>query len=163
MATIALRAFTLGDIAAAEEIERAVYPQPWSVGVFADELGQANRVYLVLDVDEALAGYGGLMLVGDEAHITTVVVAPQHRQGRLGTRLMIGLVGEAVDHGARSLTLEVRSSNMAAQALYRRFGMAPVGVRKQYYRDEDALIMWVHDIDTDAYAVRLDAIREDLA
>jgi [ribosomal protein S18]-alanine N-acetyltransferase len=163
MATIGLRTFTSDDIVAAEEIERAVYPQPWSTGVFADELGQDNRVYLALEVDGHLAGYGGLMLVVDEAHITTVVVAPQHRQGRLGTRLMMGLVDAAVDHGARSLTLEVRTSNLAAQALYRRFGMAPVGVRKQYYRDEDALIMWVHDIDTDDYAARLDAIREDLA
>ncbi len=163
MAAIGLRAFTSDDIAAAELIEQAVYPQPWSAGVFADELAQSNRVYLVLEVDGDLAGYGGLMLVGDEAHITTVVVAPRHRQGRLGTRLMTGLVGAAVDHGARSLTLEVRTSNLAAQALYRRFGMAPVGVRKQYYRDEDALIMWVHDIDTDEYAVRLDDIRGDLA
>jgi [ribosomal protein S18]-alanine N-acetyltransferase len=163
MATIGLRAFTPDDIVAAEAIERAVYPQPWSARVFADELEQSNRVYLALDVDDHLAGFGGLMLVGDEAHITTVVVAPEHRQGRLGTRLMLGLVGAAVDHGARSLTLEVRTSNLAAQALYRRFGMAPVGVRKQYYRDEDALIMWVHDIDTDDYAARLDVIREDLA
>jgi hypothetical protein len=40
--------------------------------------------------------------------------------------------------------------------------MAPVGVRKLYYRDEDALIMWVHDIDSSLYAERLDAIREEL-
>ena len=38
--------------------------------------------------------------------------------------------------------------------------MAPVGVRKQYYRDEDALIMWVHDIDGAEYGERLAAIRE---
>jgi [ribosomal protein S18]-alanine N-acetyltransferase len=162
MATMGLRPFTSEDIGAAEEIERGVYPQPWSAGIFADELSQDNRVYLVLDDDGDVAGYGGLMLVGDEAHITTVVVAPQRRQGRLGTRLMLGLVEAAIDHGARSLTLEVRSSNQAAQALYRRFGMAPVGVRKQYYRDEDALIMWVHDIESAEYAERLETIRGDL-
>jgi ribosomal-protein-alanine N-acetyltransferase len=162
MATIELRRFTTDDIAHAEEIERQVYAQPWSIGVFQDELSQPNRVYLVLDAGEGIAGYGGLMLVGDEAHVTTVVVAPGFRQGRLGTRLMLGLAAAAIEHGARSLTLEVRSSNVAAQALYRRFGMAPVGVRKQYYRDEDALIMWVHDIDGADYAARLVAIREDL-
>ncbi|MDH3518576.1 MAG: ribosomal-protein-alanine N-acetyltransferase, partial [Acidimicrobiia bacterium] len=68
----------------------------------------------------------------------------------------------ALAGGARSLTLEVRSSNKAAQALYRRFGMAPVGVRKQYYRDEDALIMWAHEIDGDDYTARLDGIRSSL-
>ena len=163
MATMELREFTADDIVAAEAIERQVYSQPWSAGVFQDELSQANRVYLVLDAGDAIAGYGGLMLVGDEAHVTTVVVAPGFRQGRLGTRLMFGLTSAAIEHGARSLTLEVRSSNVAAQALYRRFGMAPVGVRKQYYRDEDALIMWVHDIDGADYAARLLTIREDLA
>jgi ribosomal-protein-alanine N-acetyltransferase len=76
---------------------------------------------------------------------------------------MMGLVSAVIEQGARSLTLEVRTSNLAAQSLYHRFGMAPVGVRKQYYRDEDALIMWVHDIDSADYAARLDGIREDLA
>ncbi|MEX1271287.1 MAG: GNAT family N-acetyltransferase, partial [Acidimicrobiia bacterium] len=98
-------------------------------------------------------------IVSDEAHITTVVVDPVHRQARVGTRLMLALIDHALASGAGALTLEVRVSNEAAQALYRRFGMAPVGVRKQYYRDEDALIMWVHDIDSDAYSDRLTTIK----
>jgi ribosomal-protein-alanine N-acetyltransferase len=102
------------------------------------------------------------MEVGDEAHITTVVVDPQHRGGRVGTRLMLQLVGAAVERGARSLTLEVRVSNAAAQALYRRFGMAPVGLRKRYYSDEDALVMWAHEIDSPEYAARLEEIRREL-
>jgi ribosomal-protein-alanine N-acetyltransferase len=75
---------------------------------------------------------------------------------------MLRLVSAALEAGARSLTLEVRVSNAAAQALYRRFGMAPVGVRKAYYVDEDALIMWAHEIDSDEYAQRLDAIAAEL-
>jgi ribosomal-protein-alanine N-acetyltransferase len=61
--------------------------------------------------------------------------------------------------GARHLTLEVRSGNEAARALYTRLGMAPVGVRKGYYADDDALILWVHDIDGEAYAQRLAGLR----
>jgi ribosomal-protein-alanine N-acetyltransferase len=75
---------------------------------------------------------------------------------------MLELATAARLAGASSLTLEVRVSNRNAQALYSKFGMAPVGVRKLYYRDEDALIMWVHDIDSSLYAERLDAIREEL-
>ncbi len=54
--------------------------------------------------------------------------------------------------------------NVAAQALYRRFGFAPVGVRKNYYAEtgEDAIIMWARDIDTAAYAERLAAIEADV-
>ena len=67
---------------------------------------------------------------------------------------MIGLAREALVRGAQNLTLEVRMSNKGAQDLYRRFGFAPVGVRKNYYPEtnEDALVMWVHDIDTPEYA-----------
>ena len=160
--TVGLRPMTADDIDAALGLEERVYAQAWSRQVFTDELDQPTRRYLVADVAGSLAGYGGVMLVGDEAHITTVVVDPLHRQSRIGTRLMLALVDKALGAGAKALTLEVRVSNEAAQALYRRFGMAPVGVRKQYYRDEDALIMWVHDIDGDNFLTRLAELRETL-
>jgi ribosomal-protein-alanine N-acetyltransferase len=52
-----------------------------------------------------------------------------------------------------------------ALALYRRFGFAPSGVRKDYYKDptEDALVLWVRDIDTSDYAQRLETIERDLS
>ncbi len=62
------------------------------------------------------------------------------------------------------MTLEVRLSNRAAQDLYRRFGFGPVGVRKNYYQEtnEDALVMWVHEIDTPDYAALLAALDRGL-
>lgn len=160
VSSVALREMQVADIDAAHQLELEVYRQAWSRQVFEDELGLASRRYVVAEADGRIAGYGGVMLVGDEAHITTVVVDPTYRQSRVGTRLMLALIDHALAAGASSLTLEVRASNEAAQALYRRFGMAPVGVRKQYYRDEDALIMWVHDIDGAEYGERLAAVRE---
>ncbi|MGH9061709.1 MAG: hypothetical protein ACRDZY_19680, partial [Acidimicrobiales bacterium] len=64
----------------------------------------------------------------------------------------------------RHMTLEVRVSNAGAQRMYRRFGFEPDGIRKNYYAEtqEDALIMWVHDIHTDAYAARLGSIEDDI-
>jgi ribosomal-protein-alanine N-acetyltransferase len=102
------------------------------------------------------------MVVLPEAHVTSVTVDPQRRGSGIGTRLMLSMCHEALRAGATSLTLEVRVSNRNAQALYQRFGMAPVGVRKQYYKEEDALIMWVHDIDSEAYRERLDEIERSL-
>lgn len=164
MVVIDLAPLTLDDVDAAVALEARTYPTPWSPQVFRDELTAEGRSYLkAVDAERRMVGYGGLMVVGEEAHITTVVVDEAHRGGRVGTRLMLELVDRAVGAGARSLTLEVRVSNAAAQALYRRFGMAPVGVRKRYYVDEDALIMWVHDIDSDQFADRLDEIRGELA
>lgn len=150
----------LGEVLA---LEQRTYATQWSEQIFRDEFAADNRIYLVaVDPEGRVVGYGGLMEVGEEAHITTVAVDTVHRGARIGTRLMLELVSGAIERGAKSLTLEVRVSNAAAQALYRRFGMVPVGVRKAYYIDEDALIMWAHDIDSPSYAERLRQIREDL-
>lgn len=161
--TVVIRPMSGRDIGAALGVEQSTYPTPWTEGIFRDELNGEGRTYLVAEADGELVGYGGLLLVIPEAHVTTVTVAAAHQGGRVGTRLMLHLAEAALAAGATSLTLEVRVSNRQAQALYQRFGMAPVGVRKLYYRDEDALIMWVHDIDSEEYRARLDRIREDLS
>jgi ribosomal-protein-alanine N-acetyltransferase len=158
-----IRGMRRGDVPAVAALERAVYPQPWSVRVFFDELAQRNRTYLVAeDTCAAVVGYAGLLFVDPDAHVTTVAVEPGSRRHRLGTRLMLALVDEALARGARNLTLEVRMSNQGAQRLYQRFGFAPVGLRKNYYRDEDALVMWAIDIDGDEYGDRIASIRSCL-
>ena len=144
------------------QIEQMVYPTPWSEQTFREELSAPRRTYLVALADGKVVGYSGMMLVADEAHITSVVTLPKRRRERVATRLMLRLARRAVEEGARSLTLEVRSSNKGAQVLYRRFGMAPVGIRKKYYVSEDALIMWVHDLDSPEYLQRLEQIEADL-
>jgi ribosomal-protein-alanine N-acetyltransferase len=163
LTAVRLRPMTNADIPSALGVERATFPQPWTEAIFTDELSVPGRVYVVAEDDGRLVGYGGLMVVGDEAHITTLTVAPASRGGGIGSRLMLSLTEAAIGAGARSLTLEVRASNHGAQALYRRFGMAPVGVRKHYYRDEDAVIMWAHDLDQPEFAERLDALRAELS
>lgn len=151
------------DLAVVAALEQATYATPWSEQVFRDELAQTDRIYLLAEDDGALAGYAGLMLVGDEAHVTTVAVDDAWRGKKVGTGLMIRLIDGAIHNGAAHLTLEVRASNVIAQDLYRRFGMAPVGVRKNYYQTEDALIMWAHDISGPEYGERLSQIREGLS
>lgn len=161
--TVVIRPMVADDLEAVVALEAATYREPWSAAVWEDELRQPNRVYLSADLDGNVVGYGGMMIIGDDAHVTTVVSDPDHAVPKLGTRLMLELVERAIAGGAGHLTLEVRTSNTRAQALYRKFGMAPVGVRKNYYRGEDALIMWVHDIDGDDYRERLGRIREEVA
>ena len=157
-----IRAMTTGDVARVVALEREVYPQPWSEGVFRDELSLLNRSYLVVEEAGSIVAYGGMLTVERDAHITTIAVDPAARRHRLGTRLMLALVDEALAADAEHLTLEVRVTNDAAHRLYERFGFAPVGVRKNYYLTEDALVMWAIDIDTDAYAGRIAGIRESL-
>jgi ribosomal-protein-alanine N-acetyltransferase len=157
-----VRPMSTEDVSRCLTIEAQTYPLPWTEGVFLDELVAPGRAYLVMEVDGLVVGYGGVMLVLPEAHVTSVTIDPEFRGRDLGTKVMLALAEEARRAGAKSLTLEVRASNKNAQSLYTKFGMAPVGIRKRYYRDEDALIMWVHDIDRQEYEERLESIRAAL-
>ena len=139
-------------------IEAQVYPRPWSLALFMSELAlRSTRDYTVARVDGMVVGYSGLMLAGEDAHVTTIAVDPAwHRRG-IGTRLLLNMARTAVSRGAQHLTLEVRVGNDAAQVLYRRFGFYPAGVRKNYYAEtnEDALVMWADDIASPEYRQRL--------
>ncbi len=151
---------------AVHSLEQAVYQQGWSRAVFESELGHpTDREYVVAlrgggpQTRPQLVGYAGLMLAGDEAHITTVVVHPAVRRRGIATALVAELLERARERGATAAILEVRASNTTAQSLYRRFGFAPVAVRPDYYDDtgEDAIIMWLQDLQSDATGRRLAA------
>ncbi|MGA0862480.1 MAG: ribosomal protein S18-alanine N-acetyltransferase [Ilumatobacteraceae bacterium] len=141
------------------EIEELVYPRPWTHRTFASELGHVRagtRNYLVAYVGDVLVGYAGMMFVGSDAHITNVAVDPAWQGRGVATELMLDVAYAAREHGCAAMTLEVRHTNAAAQQLYRRFGFAPVGVRKKYYENtDDAIVMWCNDVDSDAFATRL--------
>jgi ribosomal-protein-alanine N-acetyltransferase len=153
-----IRPLVEGDLGDVVAMERANQPAPWSEGMFRDEMTAANRVYLVAE-DERIVAFGGIMVVGDEAHVTNLLVDAAVRRRGLGLRLMIALIEAAITIGARHLTLEVRTGNEAARSLYATLGLAPVGIREGYYGDDDALIMWAHDIDAAPYRSRLEALR----
>ncbi len=143
-------------------IEERVHPKPWTAGVFNSEIDLARRGerhYVVGLLGSEVVGYAGLMFAVDEAHVTNIAVAPESQRRGHARRLMLELARVAIDSGFSALTLEVRVSNTAAQAMYRRFGFAPAGIRQRYYENtEDALVMWAHDIDSPEYRERLNSI-----
>ncbi|MFP3883431.1 MAG: ribosomal protein S18-alanine N-acetyltransferase [Actinomycetota bacterium] len=149
-----IRPMSLDDLAEVVALETANQPRPWTEKIFRDELAADNRTYLVAK-DDVVVGFGGVMVIGDEAHITNLLVDPDQRGHGLGRSLMVGLIEAAISDGARHLTLEVRKRNEAARALYSKLGLAPVGVRPRYYGDDDALILWAHDIDDPGYLENL--------
>lgn len=146
-------------------IEARNSPKGWSLGLFMSELSFRDaRAYLVAKHDNRVIGFAGLLFAAEDGHVTTVSVDSDWQQHRVGTRLMLVLAERALERGVEALTLEVRPSNAAAVALYQRFGFAPVGVRKDYYREtnEDALVMWATDVQGADYRDRLAEIRRSL-
>ena len=112
----------------------------------------------------SMAGYAGLWLMVDEAHITTIGVRPQFRGRGYGELLLVTLVEAALDINARWLTLEVRVSNQMEQNLYRKYGFHDAGTRRRYYSDnnEDALIMWTDEINSPPFQARYRSLKERL-
>ena len=150
-----IRPMRTEDLPAVLALEQAHQPLPWSEKVFGDEMSADGRVYLVAEAGGTVVGFAGAMIVGDEGHVTNLLVDPDHRGRGIATDLVVSLIRSSVELGARHLTLEVRAGNEAARRLYGRLGLAPVGVRPRYYGDEDALIMWAHDIDRPEYVESL--------
>lgn len=142
-------------------IEALAYPTPWTHGLFVSELAlRSSRVYVVGRVGREVIAYAGLMMALTDGHVTTIAVDPEWQRQGIATRLLVTLAQEAIARGAIALTLEVRLSHHGAQRLYQRFGFKAVGVRKGYYADtgEDALIMWVHEVDQPEYSALLDRL-----
>jgi len=134
----------IADIPAVLEIERLSFSAPWPAYAFEQEL-TSNRLahYRVVRLADRVIAFGGIWLMVDEAHITTFGVHPIHRRQGIGRRLLLALAEAAIELGSARMTLEVRVSNEAAQALYRSFGFVVSGRRVAYYSDdgEDALVM----------------------
>jgi [ribosomal protein S18]-alanine N-acetyltransferase len=142
-------------------IEQLVFPEPWSPEVFSSELAlRKGRLYRAAWDDAELAGYIGFLVTGDEAHITTVATDPAYQRTGVATALIVDGIRTLRADGVTKVSLEVAANNEPAQSLYRRFGFAPVSVRKNYYpvTGQDALVMFAYDVDTEEYGRRLDAL-----
>ena len=125
-------------------IENAIYTHPWTRGNFADSL-RAGYECRTLRLGRELIGYFVLMVAAGEAHLLNLSIAAAHQRIGHGSRLLREAGGLARTLGARSLFLEVRPSNRAAQGLYTRFGFRKIAVRRGYYPArtgrEDALVL----------------------
>lgn len=150
-ARVVVEPMTIADVPDVHEIERLSFAVPWPAHAFEQEL-RGNRLarYLVGRAGDRVVGFAGTWLMVDDSHITTFGVHPDWRRQGIGRQLLLNLAELSVTIGARRMTLEVRPSNEAAQALYRAFGFEVVGRRPRYYTDdgEDALVMTTPELDT---------------
>jgi ribosomal-protein-alanine N-acetyltransferase len=139
-----IRRLTYADLPQVIAIERRAFPTPWSLAMFVLELSKPAGICLAaLDADGAIVGYCICSRYDTVWHIMNVSVSPERRRTGIATALLSTLF-ERVDEAEPRFTLEVRTSNDAAIALYERHGFRGAGLRRRYYQDngEDAVIMW---------------------
>jgi [ribosomal protein S18]-alanine N-acetyltransferase len=126
-----------------EIIEGEAYPEPWTTGMFREEMRNKHSYFYLAYLNDTLIGYSGFWLLLDDAHITSVTVSNEHRGNGFGREQMDHLIENARTQGAVTVTLEVRHSNTTAYTMYTSFGFTEIGIRKGYYTKskEDAIVM----------------------
>ena len=142
---LSLRPMQQEDLQQVIAIEEAVYPFPWTLGIFQDCLRVGYCCWVIL-LDEVVIGYGVMSVVIDESHILNLCIHPKWQRKGLGNKLIRRLLKIARQHGAETAFLEVRASNRAAIKLYQGLGFVEVGMRQDYYpaagrTREDAVVM----------------------
>ncbi len=153
-----IRPMQLADIEQVHAIDVLSFSLPWSERSFRFELTENESAFAWVaevglpDGSRGVAGMIVIWRVVDEAHIGTIAVHPDFRGRGIGRRLLAASLLEMIEKGAFQALLEVRRSNLPAQALYRHFGFVVVGIRPRYYHDnnEDALLMTLKPLDAEA-------------
>jgi ribosomal-protein-alanine N-acetyltransferase len=150
---INIRSTTEQDIPQVVAIDNLSFSLPWPERSFRYELTQNPSVLSwVVEVEgRVIVAMIVTWFIVDEVHIGTIAVHPDYRRRGIAQKLLAHTLVECRTRGAASAYLEVRRSNLAAQALYLRFGFEITGVRRHYYQDngEDALLMGLYDLNED--------------
>jgi ribosomal-protein-alanine N-acetyltransferase len=138
-----VRRLVYSDLPAVLAIERRAFETPWSLAMFVLELSKPSGICLAISDEGDLAGYLICSRYADVWHLMNIAVTPERRRQGIARRLLERLFEEA-GPSAR-YTLEVRTSNHGAIAMYEQLGFRRAGHRRRYYHDngEDALIMWL--------------------
>ncbi|TAK02492.1 MAG: ribosomal-protein-alanine N-acetyltransferase [Candidatus Manganitrophaceae bacterium] len=144
--SIAFDRMTPADVERVLAIEQAAYTSPWTRRMFESELWENpfSFAYVAREEEQRrIVGYVLFWMVYDELHLMNVAVDPAWRKRGIGEELVRFAINTGVGRGIRMATLEVRTSNLTAQSLYRKLGFHQVGVRRSYYREprEDALLL----------------------
>ncbi|MBV9466630.1 MAG: ribosomal protein S18-alanine N-acetyltransferase, partial [Solirubrobacterales bacterium] len=137
-----IRPLGYSDLPRVMAVERRAFPTPWSLAMFVLELSKPSGVCLAALAEQRLAGYLICARYDRVWHLMNVAVDPALRRRGIASGLLDAMLERAGPD--QSYTLEVRTSNAPAIALYERFGFRSAGTRPRYYRDtgEDAMIMW---------------------
>jgi [ribosomal protein S18]-alanine N-acetyltransferase len=146
-----IQSLTHKHLGALVELDQACFGGLWTLDAYQRELESPNSVLLGSTSSLAsneLSGMGCFWSILDEAHITILAVHPRYQNQGLGQAVLFSLLKTAHEHGLERATLEVRPSNVGAVNLYQKFGFKTAGRRRRYYKDndEDALILWLGDI-----------------
>ena len=93
--------------------------------------------YLLYQKDQKIVGYLYYSKIYDRIEVNEIEVLEIYRRQNIASSMLDYLLINI----SKDITLEVRESNYPAINLYKKFGFTKLAIRKNYYKNEDALLM----------------------
>ena len=134
------------DLEGIHAIEQASFPAPWRIEFFASELVSSGRYNIVARRDKTVIGYLFAMWIFDELHVNKIAVAESERRQGIADELMARCFAFARTHGVKTISLEVRKSNLGAQAFYQHLDFTSSYLRPRYYPDGEAAVVMTREV-----------------
>jgi ribosomal-protein-alanine N-acetyltransferase len=113
----------------------------WNYDILKSEILSDNSKYIVAILNEEIIGFAGIKIIFDTADIMNIVIKKSFRGKGFGKLLFNNLLALCKDNNLSTINLEVSSSNNTAINLYKSFGFSSIDIRKNYYKNSDAIIM----------------------
>lgn len=132
---------SLTDLENIKEILVSDFDDFWNYSTLKEELSNANSYYLVAKSDNEILGFAGIKYVLNDADIMNIVVKKSKRKSGIGSLLLKNIIELCKKLNVSTLFLEVNEKNLPAISLYKKFGFEEVGFRKNYYKENNAIVM----------------------
>ena len=131
------------DIDILTSLEMEIFSDPWPAEAFIDGLVDADHVFLVVEIERQVAGYGSYYIEMGEGRLTNIAITPEFRRKSVAKKLLEHILGVVKKARCKYIFLDVRPTNEAAISLYSSYGFYEAYRRPEYYSDptEDALVM----------------------
>ena len=136
-----INTMTLDDLKEIENILYTDFDDFWNYEILKEELTSQNTVYFVAKINDEIVGFAGVKIILDEADLMNIVVKKEHRKKGIASSLLKKLIFIAKEKNLKSINLEVNAKNLSAISLYKKFNFIEIGKRKNYYQNDDAILM----------------------
>ena len=132
---------TLSELEELSSILASDFDDFWSYSILKDEINSENSYYIVAKLENEIVGFAGIKVLLDEADIMNIVTKKSYRNKGIGSILLQNLIDLSYNLNLKQITLEVNESNLSAISLYKKFDFKKIGLRKNYYNNQNAIIM----------------------
>ncbi|MEJ2369116.1 MAG: ribosomal protein S18-alanine N-acetyltransferase [Acidobacteriota bacterium] len=144
-----IRNMVQGDLQQIFRIEVETFPNPWPFRALQFELVQNPYCHaFVMDLGGEISGYAFLWIMFEQSHLVNIAFRKADRGRGLGERMLIHLMNYARANGSQEMHLEVRETNEAAIALYRKHEFRVLGRQDRYYQDGTPALFMQADLNS---------------